>query len=183
MALHDSFASSGPIPAEVAGSLAGLTRTVVGAGGTVVVPHSSTLMSSETYLEGTVNRPSVSPSLGYGQHARKKGFYVMESPSRHTVETLTGLGATGTEIILAYVGREPVQGHPMIPTIQVTSEVADRRGAAEDFDLMLRDTPSSWAETLLGIILEVASRRYVPKLFAQGNVDFQITRGLLGMSI
>ena len=171
------------IPAEVAGSLAGLTRTVVGAGGTVVVPHSSTLMSSETYLEGTVNRPSVSPSLGYGQHARKKGFYVMESPSRHTVETLTGLGATGTEIILAYVGREPVQGHPMIPTIQVTSEVADRRGAAEDFDLMLRDTPSSWAETLLGIILEVASRRYVPKLFAQGNVDFQITRGLLGMSI
>ena len=100
------------IPAEVTGSFARLTRTVVGAGGIVVVPHSSTLMSSEVYLEGTVGTPSVSPSLGYGQHAREKGFYIMETPSRHTVETLTGLGATGTEIILAYASREPCKATP-----------------------------------------------------------------------
>ena len=56
----------------------------------------------------------------------------------------------------------------MIPTIQVTSKAADRRGAAEDFDLILSGTSSGWAETLLGLILEVASRRYTPKLLPKG---------------
>jgi len=31
--------------------------------------------------------------------------------------------------------------------------------------------------------LEVASRQYIPKLFAKGNTDFQFTRGLLGISL
>jgi hypothetical protein len=29
----------------------------------------------------------------------------------------------------------------------------------------------------------VAAHRYVPKLYQLGNVDFQITRGLLGVSM
>ena len=172
-----------PLPTELARTFARLTRTVVGRGGIVVTPHWSALMSSDAYLDGTVNTRSIAPSLGYGQYAREPGFYVMEAPSRHVVETLTGLGATGVEVILAHAGREPLQSHPMIPTLQVTAEETQPLGATEDFDLILEGEPSPWPEQLLGLVLDVASRRYTPRLFAQGNVDFQITRGLIGISI
>jgi hypothetical protein len=46
-----------------------------------------------------------------------------------------------------------------------------------------RGDPSSWTENLLGCVLEVASRRYTPRLYGQGNVSFQLTRGLLGVSM
>jgi hypothetical protein len=36
-------------------------------------------------------------------------------------------------------------------------------------------------ERLLGSVL--ASRRYPPKLYGQGNVGFWLTRGLLGVSM
>jgi hypothetical protein len=32
-------------------------------------------------------------------------------------------------------------------------------------------------------VLDVASRTYVPKLYGQGNTDFQVSRGLLGISL
>jgi hypothetical protein len=46
----------------------------------------------------------------------------------------------------------------------------------------LSDDESEWGLRILKLVLEVASRRYTPRLLEQGNVDFQITRGLLGVS-
>ena len=46
-----------------------------------------------------------------------------------------------------------------------------------------RQEPSFWAENLLGSVFDVASRRYTPRLYGQGNVGFQLTRGLLGVSM
>ena len=60
------------------------------------------------------------------------------------------------------------------------------RATGEDVDLKLdalgRD-PELLATAILERLLQVASRDYTPKLFAQGNTDFQITRGLLGVSL
>jgi len=39
------------------------------------------------------------------------------------------------------------------------------------------------ARTLLERVLEVASRSYLPRLTGQGNTDFQLTRGWLGLSL
>jgi hypothetical protein len=50
-------------------------------------------------------------------------------------------------------------------------------------DVILDGDPSSWTENLLGSILDVASRRYTPRLYGQGNTGFQLTRGLLGVSM
>ena len=36
---------------------------------------------------------------------------------------------------------------------------------------------------ILERVLEVASRAYVPRLTGQGNTDFQLTRGWLGLSL
>ena len=52
-----------------------------------------------------------------------------------------------------------------------------------DFDLVLEleTEPSDVLAELSRLVAAVASREYTPKLFAEGNVDFQMTRGLLNI--
>ncbi len=98
---------------------------------------------------------------------------------------MTGLGGTGVEIMLAHVGRAPLQSHPMIPLIQVASdaETCERFGADLDLTISTAAAAGTVEESILSCIAETASRRYVPKLFGQGRSQFQLTRGLLGLSL
>jgi altronate dehydratase len=107
----------------------------------------------------------------------------METPSRHWVETLTGLGATGVELILAYAGQHPVQGHPLVPLIQLTAEAPVQARYGADIDLNLTGDPVAWPEQILQRVAEVIRHDYIPNSHRQGNLDFQITRGLLGVSL
>jgi altronate dehydratase len=178
-ALKLGLLASSPLPPALADALAQLTRTIVAAGGTVVVPQSASLLQSPDYLKGTLETAAATPSLGYGQTASMPGFHIMETPSGHWVETLTGLGATGVEVLLACPGERPAQGHPMIPMLQASAAATQREG----FDWIAQGDPSRWAEQLLDQVVDVASRRYSPTRFAQGDVDFQMTRGLLGLTV
>jgi altronate dehydratase len=172
-----------PIAEELATNLARLSGWIVGAGGTVVLPSNSPLLSSSSaYRDATVGSASPEPSLAYGQKANKPGFHVMETPTDHWVETLTGIGATGVEVLLAHVGERPMQGHPLVPMLQVSCGGAAQQ-YAEDLDLVLRGQSEAWADDILQRVLEVASRRYLPKVWSLGNNDFQMTRGLLGVSM
>ena len=173
--------AAGPLPDEAAGSLAELTAIVVGAGGTVVIPETASLLRSQVYLEGTVGEAR--NTLAYGQVARKPGFHVMEAPTNNPAETATGLGATGIEVMLAHVSGRPLQAHRMIPLLQVSADTETPQSYGEDLDLILDGDPSGWTHDLLGSVLAVASRRYTPRLYAQGNTGFQLTRGLLGVSM
>jgi hypothetical protein len=174
---------AGPYSRDVAASLAEVTQSVVGVGGTVVVPHNSSLLSPGPYLESTLGTQPLEPSLAYGQAAGSPGFHIMETPTDHWVETLTGLGATGVEIFLAHAGGQPLQGHPLVPLLQISAEPSVQQSYAEDIDLLLQGDPSSWAEKILQRIIELASRQYEPKALLQGNNDFQLTRGLFGVSL
>ncbi len=108
----------------------------------------------------------------------------MESISDHWVETLTGIAATGVEILLCHTGSHPVQGHPMLPLLQITADDHVSSLYGEDLDLILEDqAPDAWADRLLQLLVDVAARQYRPKLTGRGNTDFQITRGLLGVSM
>ena len=178
-ALRLGLLDNGTVPEAAAEQFANLTAAVVGAGGTVVLPSTAALLSTSAYLDNLRSGLTVQVSLAYGQTATP-GLHVMETPTCHWVETLTGLGATGVEIMLAHVSGSPMQAHPMIPLLQVASDEAAAWSA--DMDLTMRgDAP--WTETLLPLVLSVASRVYVPKLFEQGNTDFQVSRGLLGISM
>lgn len=169
--------TASPAP-DVSRSLARLSAIVVGAGGTVVVPENAALLQSADYLE-PLELPHPEPTLAYGQSIQSPGFHIMEAPTQHWVETLSGLGATGVEMMLGYVADLPRQAHPMIPLIQVGLE-----GASEaDLDVLLGGDPDTWVTRLLERITSVASKRYTPKLFALGNTDFQMTRGSLGVSL
>lgn len=107
----------------------------------------------------------------------------MEAPTDHWVETATGFGATGLEIMLAHVSGRPLQAHPMIPLIQASSDVGTLQNHADDLDVVFDGTPSGWTDALLETVAAVASREYTPRLFEEGNTDFQFTRGLLGVSM
>lgn len=167
-------------PAPVAAQLARLTRTIVAAGGMVIIPSSAPLLEMTAFARDTLVESTLQPSLAYGQAARRKGFHIMEAPSTHWVETLTGLGATGVEVVLAYSSISPRQAHPFIPVIQFAG--GDNLTAPADFDLVLEGEPERWGKQMLDAIIEALAGKRAHAL-ALGNADFQITRGLLGVTM
>ena len=112
------------------------------------------MLSSAAYLDNLQAGSRIEASLAYGQGATP-GLHVMETPTHHWVETLTGLGATGVEIMLAHVTGPPLQAHPMIPLLQMASGAETAWSA--DMDLTL-DNNVPWTETILPLVLSVASR-------------------------
>jgi altronate dehydratase len=184
-ALRLGLYASEHISDEAAMSLAEITLTVANSGGTVVVPERAAVLSSPVYLEAVLEDRSVENTIAYGQAVPigKPGLHVMEAPTDHWVETATGLGATGVEVMLAHVAGHPLQAHRMIPLVQTSSDPESLERYADDLDVHLEGDPSGWTEQMLEIVAAVASREYVPRLFEAGNTDFQFTRGLLGVSM
>src|SRR5215216_6303646 len=184
-ALRLGLYAAGYVSDEAALSLAEITRAIVGSGGTVVVPERAAILSSPAYLEAVLGDRPVKNTLAYGQAvpAGKPGLQVMEAPTDHWVETATGLGATGVEVMLAHVVGHPLQAHRMIPLLQASSDPETLEKYAEDLDVILEEDVSEWTEKMLEAVAAVASREYTPKLFEAGNTDFQFTRGLLGVSM
>lgn len=177
--------SSGPSTPAADRALALLAATLVGSGGTVIVAENTGLLDSAVFLDalGLPARPQ--PTLGYARAPAPAGFHVMATPTNHPVETLAGLGAAGAHLLLAHTGGAPLQGHPMIPTLQVGS--GDPAGTfAADLDCVVPagDTAAEAAcEGLLQLLRDCAQGSYRPPLWLAGHTDFQVTRGLLGVSL
>ncbi|MCZ6634820.1 MAG: UxaA family hydrolase [bacterium] len=181
--LRVGLLTAGPVSAAATSTLTQLTQKIVGSGGTLIVPESATLVRETDYLKTLVNQKNVQPTLPHGEAACQPGFYVMENPTEHWVETLTGMGGTGVEILLAYTGQHPQQGHPLMPMLQITGEHNIAAHFGDDFDLTFSENVGENVERVVDLLTQVASREYTPKAVLQGNTDFQFTRGLLGVSM
>jgi hypothetical protein len=180
-ALSLALTADGELPDHVATALAALSASVVGGGGTVVVPSSGPLARSAAFRDQLLQHPEDwHPTLAYGQPFERAGIHVMEAPTTHATETITGLGATGVQLVVAHVGGAPVHAHPMIPTLQVSGT-----GGAANVDLALEHAGglTGSVAALEQLIGAVASRDYVPRLVDIGLFDFQLTRGPLGVSM
>lgn len=180
--LRIGLLTDGPVTPSVAGQLAELTKAIVSAGGTVIVPENTGLLSAPDYRTTVLQAATIMPSLGYGEHADAAGFHIMETPTEHWVETVTGLAATGVELLVAHVARQPMQTHPLVPVVQFSAD-EEMEQYAHDLDLLLAGEPAAWNEQILDLCQRVIEHRYAPKLYQQGNIDFQFTRGLLGVSL
>ena len=186
--LRIAMAANGPLPDAMGEVLGRLAAGLVAAGATVVVPDGPGLLESAAFRDavvpdGTASAPA--PSLAFGQPADARGFHVMEAPTENPVETFTGLGATGVELMLCHVGRTSLQAHPMIPLVQVTADagVAERYAGDLDRVLTLERSADGLVDELAGLIADTASRRYLPRLWSRGVTEFQLTRGRLGLSM
>jgi altronate dehydratase len=185
--LRLGLTASGPLSDAVARAMASVAQQVAGAGGLVVLPGNAALLGAPAFREALLRVPEEAfATLGYGQRAAEPGLHIMETPTEHAVETFTGLGATGVEVMLAHVAGPPLQAHPMIPLLQVSTHAATCKRHGHDLDLALDEDatpPEALAARLLELVASVASRDYLPRLFGQGNTDFQLTRGWLGLSL
>jgi len=180
--LRIGIVSDGPLSVTDGEQLATLTKRIVTCGGMVVVPENSGLLSTYAYRENVLTA-NADASLAYGEHAKKTGFHIMETPTSHWVETITGLAATGVEVIIALTNDRPMQTHPFVPMLQVSSQPSMQQNYENDLDLILTGDSSKWTDQILTLCKQTFEDNYTPKLFQKGNIDFQFTRGFLGVSL
>ena len=181
--LRMAVLTSGHLIETACRTLSSLVQRFVHAGATIVIPEGDTLMESPSWREILLEPDLPGPTFLFGDKAQGTGLQIMETATDHGVELLTGLGATGAEILLAWVGQEPLPAHVMVPTLQVSDAGSMAGDRSQDLDLVLTGPPERWEERLSALVMDLASGRYVPVLQDQGNVDFQITRGPLGVSL
>jgi altronate dehydratase len=184
--LSIALLSIGAISDPVAAALARVAQQVAGSGGTVVMPENATLLASAAFRSALGLTSAPAPSLDYGQVADRHGLHVMATPTAHGVETLTGLGGTGVQLVLAHISGPPLQAHPMVPVLQITADPATQLRFGKDFDLAIDPTrvdAAALGGELLQLICDTASQHYRPRLWSAGYTDFQLTRGELGVSM
>ena len=184
--LRIALVADGPLPDAAGEAFGRLATGLVAAGATVVAPDNAGLLDSRGFRNAVFpGGAAPGASLAFGRPATEAGFHIMETPTANPVETFTGLGATGVDLMLCHVGRNPLQGHPMLPLVQVTADsaIAQRYGSDLDRVLAPERDPAGIAGELAALVADVASCRYRPKLWSRGVTEFQLTRGRLGLSM
>jgi altronate dehydratase len=158
--------------------LGAVARAVLVAGGSVLLPEGDALWAQPAFSTAILGSSAPRPTLAHGQPLEHAGLHAVQTDTDHWVENLTGLGACGVHVMVGLVHGSPQQGHPLLPVLQVAP--ANQAPAAEDIDCVLG--PGTGAGDLLALIAATARRDYVPVATAGGFTDFQLTRGLLGVS-
>ncbi len=174
--------AAAPVTPATAAACAAVARAILAAGGSVLLAESDPLLADAAFRTPLLGTVAPYPTLQYGQPLAEPGLHVVASETDHWVENLTGFGGNGAHLALGVVGEHAQQGHPLLPVIQCAEP--GRRGTlpADDLDLFLSGDPAADAAELLAWIHAVARRERTPVATAQGFVDFQLTRGLLGLT-
>ena len=178
------------VPDAVSTVFGDVAAAIARAGGTVVTAG-TVGGSSFLYKLLADGADGQNDTLGYGQRAKTQGLHRMHSITQNMTELLTGIGGTGVEVIIAYVGDRCVEAHPMLPVLQVATARAD--GVADEgVDLVLPASEcgseaeqTAHRDQLLAQIVLIANRSTTagPKLFGSEFVNFQMTRGSTAVSL
>ena len=167
---------------QIVAALAKLVVEIIAAGGTTLIPESDPLLATPAFLEAVLGRTAPRATLAYGQPLTESGFHIVATDTDHWGENLAGLGACGAHIFIGDVGDSPQQGHPMLPTLQIAGPASLDQLSAEDIDLTLAGDPEAAFGKLRELLLATLRRDYTPVSTAGGFVDFQLSRGLLGVT-
>jgi len=157
--------------ADALTALANAVRMIVTAGGTVVIgEHTPSLLKA-------LGISLQQPTLSYAQRIERAGLHVMAMPTRDWGEILTGLGASGVEVMLALTNQHTLPGHPMIPVLQASEQ------PLAEVDVVFSGDGEQMQANLLERVVATLAHEYTPRVVQHGNVYFQVTRGLLGVSL
>ena len=181
--IHVGFLSTGNMTQEVAQMMECIVRWIAGSGGLVVIPQSDKLLKTGEFIDGGLVGIEPRASLAYGENCDSAGLHIMETPTEHWTEILTGMAATGVEIIMAHIGDHPQMGHPLVPLLQISTSEMVKNSYSKDVDLLLQGKSNDWPTRVLDLLVRSASRRYEACASRYGNFDFQFTRGVLGISM
>jgi altronate dehydratase len=167
--------------AAVAASLAALVNAALADGGTVLIPEGDPLIADAGFRRAVLGDTPPRATLVYGEPVATAGFHLVRTDTDHWVENVTGLAACGAHLVVGAVGDGPQQGHPLIAVVQVAGAAARGALAEEDVDFVASGAKADH-ERLVELVLATARRDVVPAAQAGGFVEFQLTRGLLGVS-
>jgi altronate dehydratase len=174
----------GCLDATTAQAFAMLGSWVVGEGGTVMLSSRGALVGDEGFRRAAFGSADpVGATVAHGQRPSAAGWHVMRMPTTDWMETATGFGAGGVQLVLAHVVGGTLSGQRFVPVVQVTGDDGSAARFSGDLDAVVDGDAVHRAGTALRTALAVASREHTPRAQAAGNVGFQITRGLLGTSM
>ncbi|HEY1172602.1 MAG TPA: UxaA family hydrolase [Verrucomicrobiae bacterium] len=176
--LRVGIGSVGSLSEEAVKSIALIVQHLISHGASVVIAKNASLLTGEIF--GKALGAKLEPTLAYAQKFHQSGLHVMEGATDHWVEMITGLGATGVEIILGFANDRVLQGHPLLPVVQVTENNALD---GEDVDVVLASGETQEnAVMIFDLLIRTAGGHHVPTSWKRNNVDFQVSRGLFGVS-
>ena len=114
-----------------------------------------------------------------------KGYYFMDSPG-NDIECVTGMAATGVQIVCFTTGRGTPTGNPIIPVIKITANELTGQRMADNIDIdvssVLKGAESldEAGKHIFNLILEVANGKKT-KAEILGHQEFGISR--VGISL
>jgi altronate dehydratase len=179
-ALAVGLMSVAPVRETTAITLARLAQSILARGGSVLLPESDPLLADAVFCRQLLGSTAPHATLANGQPLTAPGLHVVATETEHWVENLTALGACGAHAALAMVSEHARQGHPLLPVVQVAE--AGAGVPSEDLDLTLTGEAEADQRALETLLIAVAERRHIPAANATGCVDFQFTRGWLGVT-
>jgi altronate dehydratase len=162
--------------------LASFILQIVAAGGSILLPENDPLLTSPEFRDAVLGAVSPHASLAYGEPLVRPGFHLVATETDHWEENLAGLGACGAHLFVGFIHDTPQQGHPMLSLLQLADPTALPAPAHRDVDLILSDDLSVNLARLNHLVAETAQGHSLPAANAGGFVDFQLSRGLLGVS-
>jgi altronate dehydratase len=193
-----AITADGSLPHLAAEAFAKLARRLVRMGANVVVPSTCQLLDTEAFERFVLaTGKDTPPSIAFGQRIAshgisrvasplpktqagvyplaEHGLHVMQCPTRDWIESLTGLAATGADIVVAFA-RGPIVGHPMVPVLCVAMSEEE----TPDADYCLSSPGHS---SLLETVAKVLAKERVTQVDRVRNTGWQITRGRLCVSV
>ncbi len=181
-ALNLALLTASTVTAPTAGALARIAAAVLADGGSVLLPEGDPLWADSGFRRELLGDAPPHPTLAYGQPLRRPGLHAVATETDHWVENLTGLAGCGAHVAIGIVGEHARQGHPLIPLIQAAEAGEQKRIPTADIDAFLSGEVDGDERTLTDWLVAAAERTRVPVSAASGFVDFQLTRGLLGLT-
>jgi altronate dehydratase len=165
-----------------------MVRNLVYSGATVVLAENDPVIESSDFL-GTllVERDDWHATLAYGQRAQQAGLHAMTMPTVNPAEVLTGLGGSGAFVMVVHTDGVPLQPHPMVPVMQISTASRSEKFRS-DLDLLIEKAslladPNHYSQVVQSKIADVVNGRYEPKMQSRGFTEFQLTRGRFGVSL
>ncbi len=181
-ALALGLLTTAPSQDSTVAALVTVARQILHRGGSVLIPESDPLLADRRFSTALLGERPPHATLLYGQPLATAGFHIVASETDHWVENLTGLGACGAHLALTVVDQHAHQGHPLLSVIQVAESTQRGVIPADDIDLFMTDQADENSGALTRLLVAIAQRDRLPAVSTSGSVDFQFTRGLLGVT-
>lgn len=112
-------------------------------------------------------------AIPYAARVPEHANWVKMEAGEGTNQVITGLAATGAQILLAQCDRYHLGGHPVVPVIRIGYDQALRKALQDDMDGMIDDRD---ADAWVDWILEVASGEHITMAEMLGSSVFAIAR-------